>query len=392
MLTQCCGGGADLGQEVIAQTRGCFNVDSPEFCDGKSAGDMGRKEHEVRQAHTYSNGSTYTGEWQGLVRHGFGIQVWPDGASYQGQWCHDMANGLGVFRHSDGDVYEGQWKNDKADGFGLYTTDRKASQPKDGDVRHANGSSYVGEWKEDLQHGHGIETWADGARYMGLYDRGVKDGKGCFTWTDSSTYCGDFRNNEICGHGQYNWGDGREYFGRWSASSMQGAGRFTWPDGKVYEGGYVNDLKECRKRAESSMGRRHLQTGSLWTRATVLRLHGKRNELCLIGVFQDVFHVSGFQCSRRAAVATPGRMAESSWASGELESSTAGACSPHPRGNKRFPTGTLGGNSPTSTLKRARSHPAEVDCARQRAHPAEARSLDPESRTNRRQLVLQVGL
>ena len=100
--------------------------------------------------------------------------------------------------------------------------------------------------------------------------------------------------------------------------------RFTWPDGKVYEGGYVNDLKECRKRAESSMGRRHLQTGSLWTRATVLRVHGKRNELCLIGVFQDVFHVSGFQCSRRAAVATPGRMAESSWASGELESSTAG--------------------------------------------------------------------
>ena len=50
------------------------------------------------------------------MRHGEGVQVWPDGAKYEGQWMKNQANGKGKFWHADGDVYEGEWKDDKANG------------------------------------------------------------------------------------------------------------------------------------------------------------------------------------------------------------------------------------------------------------------------------------
>jgi hypothetical protein len=47
----------------------------------------------------------YTGEWKGNVRHGHGVQIWPDGAKYEGSWENGKANGKGKFIHVDGDIY-----------------------------------------------------------------------------------------------------------------------------------------------------------------------------------------------------------------------------------------------------------------------------------------------
>jgi len=41
------------------------------------------------------------------MRHGPGVQIWPDNAKYEGEWRHNKANGTGKFWHADGDVYEG---------------------------------------------------------------------------------------------------------------------------------------------------------------------------------------------------------------------------------------------------------------------------------------------
>ena len=41
------------------------------------------------------------------MRHGPGVQIWPDGAKYEGEWRQNKANGTGKFWHADGDVYEG---------------------------------------------------------------------------------------------------------------------------------------------------------------------------------------------------------------------------------------------------------------------------------------------
>jgi hypothetical protein len=40
----------------------------------------------------FADGSCYKGQVKyGDVRHGFGVQVWPDGSKYQGLWASGMA-------------------------------------------------------------------------------------------------------------------------------------------------------------------------------------------------------------------------------------------------------------------------------------------------------------
>jgi len=59
------------------------------------------------------NKANYKGQWKGEMRHGYGIQIWPDGAKYEGYWQNDKAHGKGKFYHAEGDVYEGDWVEDK---------------------------------------------------------------------------------------------------------------------------------------------------------------------------------------------------------------------------------------------------------------------------------------
>eukprot|EP00434_Breviolum_minutum_P007238 symbB.v1.2.006388.t1/scaffold358.1/size381540/11 len=63
MLTYCCAAPTEHGQELHAH---CYQL--PTCCD--TYDDVASKERaEVRPAHTFANGSTYTGEWLGLGRH-----------------------------------------------------------------------------------------------------------------------------------------------------------------------------------------------------------------------------------------------------------------------------------------------------------------------------------
>jgi hypothetical protein len=84
----------------------------------------------------FKNGAVYKGQWLGDMKHGYGVQVWPDGARYEGYWRFNKACGKGKFWHVDGDVFEGEWNDDKANGYGVYV--------------HMNGARYEGYWKDDL--------------------------------------------------------------------------------------------------------------------------------------------------------------------------------------------------------------------------------------------------
>ena len=84
----------------------------------------------------FENGAVYKGYLSNEMRHGPGVQVWPDNAKYEGEWRENKANGRGKFWHADGDIYEGEWEDDKANGFGIYI--------------HVNGAQYEGYWKNDL--------------------------------------------------------------------------------------------------------------------------------------------------------------------------------------------------------------------------------------------------
>ena len=248
----------DSGQQVQKPTRKEIDVvpdySNPEtrateqrlgpFKYEKPQNDSAR-ELEDRGPFELDNGAIYIGQWskEGL-RHGKGIQTWPDGSKYEGYWKNDMANGKGRLIHADGDVYEGEWVNDKAHGYGTYT--------------HMDGAQYTGQWKEDKQHGHGVETWPDGARYEGNYEYGKKHGHGKFHWADNSTYEGDFFNNNIHGKGVYVWSDGRKYEGEWKNNKMDGKGVFTWADGRKYVGDYLDDKKHGNGEFSWPDGRKYV--------------------------------------------------------------------------------------------------------------------------------------
>lgn len=119
------------------------------------------------------------------MRHGYGVQIWPDGAKYEGKWRNNKAHGKGKFWHADGDVFDGEWKEDKAHGRGVYV--------------HVNGAKYDGAWVDDLQEGYGVETWADGSHFEGHYKAGKKDGTGTYVWADGSQYSGQWVDNKING-------------------------------------------------------------------------------------------------------------------------------------------------------------------------------------------------
>lgn len=67
------------------------------------------------------------------MKHGIGVQVWPDGAKYEGMWVKGKASGKGKMTHNDGDTYYGEWKDDNAHGYGVY-------------IHFKTGSKYEGYW------------------------------------------------------------------------------------------------------------------------------------------------------------------------------------------------------------------------------------------------------
>ena len=50
------------------------------------------------------------------MRHGVGLQVWPDGMEYEGYWLSDSASYRGRLIMPNGDSYDGEWLSDKANG------------------------------------------------------------------------------------------------------------------------------------------------------------------------------------------------------------------------------------------------------------------------------------
>merc|ERR1712176_1698420 len=59
-------------------------------------------QYEPRPEFNFETGASYTGQWWGNRRHGFGVQAWPDGATYEGEWRMNRAYGKGRFSHKTG--------------------------------------------------------------------------------------------------------------------------------------------------------------------------------------------------------------------------------------------------------------------------------------------------
>ena len=66
------------------------------------------------------NSETRTQDGFRYVRHGCGVQTWPNGGEYDGFWYNDKIYGQGKFAYPNGDTYDGNFVDGKAQGYGVY--------------------------------------------------------------------------------------------------------------------------------------------------------------------------------------------------------------------------------------------------------------------------------
>ena len=84
-----------------------------------------------------------------------------DGTTYTGQWCGSKREGYGTLFFNGG-VFEGQWLQGSAHGKGA--------------IHFQNGDTFEGTYANNKKCGHGVYTWADGTKESGEYAGGQKDG------------------------------------------------------------------------------------------------------------------------------------------------------------------------------------------------------------------------
>ena len=70
---------------------------------------------------TYTDKTTYVGQWENGSKKGKGIETWPNGYIYDGEFSDSKWHGKGTLKFPDGSTYIGEWKNNKMHGKGIFT-------------------------------------------------------------------------------------------------------------------------------------------------------------------------------------------------------------------------------------------------------------------------------
>ena len=85
--------------------------------DGKRNGNRSKAIIETPQneqiSKTFSDGSTYVGEWKNGKMNGQGTFTSKTGSTYVGEWRNNKKHGRGTYRYPDGSKVDGIWRNDK---------------------------------------------------------------------------------------------------------------------------------------------------------------------------------------------------------------------------------------------------------------------------------------
>ncbi|TGK18869.1 MORN repeat-containing protein [Leptospira kmetyi] len=144
----------------------------------------------------FSDGATYTGNFEQFQFHGFGIFHHPKGDFYQGGWLFGKKNGKGVYEYADKSKYEGEFLENKKQGVGVFTWP--------GGETSLKANFFQGE-----PEGPGELTVAGGIKLFGVYRKGVIfDGKGIYIYKDGTKYIGEWKSGKRSGFGTYLDADG----------------------------------------------------------------------------------------------------------------------------------------------------------------------------------------
>lgn len=155
----------------------------------------------------YSDGSVYTGETSGFMKHG-----------------------SGVMKKKDGSVYRGNFKDD------LFS-DENAT------LDLANGDRYEGGFEEGLFSGQGTYYYADGAVYRGGFLKGERSGQGTFVYANGDSFTGTFE-NDMRLEGTYTWRSGESLSGKYENNQPSTTEKSVFTDytGKTYLAFFNNGI------------------------------------------------------------------------------------------------------------------------------------------------------
>jgi hypothetical protein len=159
----------------------------------------------------FSNGDSYTGQWQSSRRHGDGqMQYAADGSIYDGQWCSGQRHGSAVLTGAD-------------------------------------GSTHTGGWQDDLMHGPGVQVTAAGTKLEGSWSQGDLEGDVSFTIRDASGTA-QYKAGSLLAAGggvAVEYFNGDRYNGDFSITSgiRHGQGLFLAVNGDRYDGQWDSDLR-----------------------------------------------------------------------------------------------------------------------------------------------------
>lgn len=109
---------------------------------------------------TFDNGDVYKGQINSKTNmpHGVGTITYSDGSSYSGDWLHGKKWGKGIMKMVDESTYKGEFVNNMWQGQGVFS--------------YANGSSYKGGFHCNNFEGYGEFTNPRGSTYKGKYHEG----------------------------------------------------------------------------------------------------------------------------------------------------------------------------------------------------------------------------
>jgi len=172
---------------------------------------------------TWADGATYEGEWTENSAAGNGRFMHIDGDVYIGQWINNTASGLGTYYHNNTQTsYHGQWECDLQHGFGIEVG--------------GEGSKYEGLFRYGSKHGSGRYTFPDSSYCEGDWLENKVDGRARYKSRDQRCFEGQWQNAMLHGIGKYSYPDGMEYRGTYQQDNKHGFGIFIWPNDRCYQG------------------------------------------------------------------------------------------------------------------------------------------------------------
>ena len=214
---------------------------------------------------TLPDGLVASGSFEKGYPIGRGFELkWPNGSHYQGDVGKHLAmEGTGTLTYSDGTTYEGEFGDGRLEGNGVlkYTTgDIRRGVFVDGklqgkgSIHYSNGADYEGELRAGQPDGHGRLTHANGGFYEGVFVGGHSQGKGKLTYGTGDTYEGDFLAGEPHGTGVFRTVTGDIYEGQFVSGKRHGTGRLTFSIGDIWEGEWKQGKLYGKCRKSSAQG------------------------------------------------------------------------------------------------------------------------------------------